>query len=268
MFKWTKKTYTTKLISSHLDFLSELGFQSLFLHHTNLVIMKFGVVIFPGSNCDQDLIDTLSQITQQEVVKLWHKDTDLQGCDFIGLPGGFSYGDYLRSGAIAKLSPIMSSVKEFSEKGGPVWGICNGFQILCEAHMLPGALLRNGKQKFICENVYLKTMTNNSLITRLLDTNKALKIPIAHAEGRYYADEQTIVEMQKNDQILFKYCNENGEITEAANPNQSLLNIAGICNKNRNVFGMMPHPERAANTDLYNTDGIAFFQSILAEVTA
>lgn len=230
--------------------------------------MKFGVVIFPGSNCDQDLIETLGQVTGQEVVKLWHKETDLQGCDFICLPGGFSYGDYLRSGAIAKLSPIMSSVKEFADKGGPVWGICNGFQILCEAHLLPGALLRNEKQKFLCSNVYIKAMTTNSKITSLLSTDKALKIPIAHAEGRYYADENTIRELHENDQILFKYCDMNGNITPESNPNGTVENIAGICNTGRNVFGMMPHPERAADPNLFNTDGRAFFESIMAEVLA
>lgn len=230
--------------------------------------MKFGVVIFPGSNCDHDLIETLEQVTGQEVVKLWHKDTDLMGCDFICLPGGFSYGDYLRSGAIAKLSPIMSSVKEFSEKGGPVWGICNGFQILCESQLLPGALLRNEKQKFQCANVYIQSMTSNSSITRLLPTHTALKIPIAHAEGRYYADEKTIQLLHENDQILFKYCDEKGNITSASNPNGSVENIAGICNAGRNVFGMMPHPERAANAALFNTDGRAFFESIMAEVLA
>lgn len=230
--------------------------------------MKFGVVIFPGSNCDQDLIETLQQVTGQEVVKLWHKDTDLNGCDFICLPGGFSFGDYLRSGAIAKLSPIMSSVKEFSENGGPVWGICNGFQILCEAQMLPGALLRNEKQKFHCNNVYIKSMTTNSKISSLLPVDQALKIPIAHAEGRYYADEKTLKNMVELDQILFKYCDVDGNITPESNPNGSIDNIAGICNAGRNVFGMMPHPERAANAALFNTDGRAFFESIMAEVMA
>lgn len=225
--------------------------------------MKFGVVIFPGSNCDQDLIDTLGEVTSQPVVKLWHKDTDLQGCDFICLPGGFSYGDYLRSGAIARLSPIMDSVKQFAAGGGPVLGICNGFQILCEAGLLPGALLRNEKQKFICDNVYLKCMTPQSLITAHLNTDKALKIPIAHAEGRYYADEATLNDLEANNQILFRYCDEAGNITEAANPNGSLRNIAGICNAQRNVMGMMPHPERAAHTALFNTDGRPFFEALV-----
>jgi phosphoribosylformylglycinamidine synthase len=228
--------------------------------------MKFGVVIFPGSNCDQDLIGTLETITAQEVVKLWHKDTDLQGCDFICLPGGFSYGDYLRSGAIARLSPIMGSVKSFSEKGGPVWGICNGFQILCEAQMLPGALLRNEKQHFICDNIYIRTENTNTRLTRLLPKGTSLKIPIAHAEGRYYADEKTLRQLEDNNQILFRYCNVEGQLTPESNLNGSVNSIAGICNAEKNVFGMMPHPERAAHKDLYNTDGVAFFESIVSEV--
>ncbi len=226
--------------------------------------MKFGVVIFPGSNCDMDLIDTLRGVTGQEVVQLWHKDTDLQGCDFIGLPGGFSYGDYLRSGAIAKLSPIMASVREFADKGGPVWGICNGFQILCEAHLLPGALLRNEKQKFICDNIYIRCEQNDTLISRNLPFQKALKIPIAHAEGRYYADDHVLNELESNGQVLFRYCNANGEVNPESNPNGSSRSIAGICNAGRNVFGMMPHPERAAHPSLFNTDGLAFFESILS----
>jgi len=228
--------------------------------------MKFGVVIFPGSNCDHDIIYTLKDIMKQDVVKLWHKDTDLQGCDFIVLPGGFSFGDYLRSGAIARFSPIMESVIEYANKGGYLMGICNGFQILCEAGLLPGALLHNNNQKFICKNIFIKPATKNSLPTALLNQDAALKIPIAHGEGRYYAEEKVIESLIKNDQILFKYCNEKGEITDDSNPNGSLLNIAGVTNEKRNVFGMMPHPERASDTVLRNTDGKLVFDSILASI--
>jgi len=228
--------------------------------------MKFGVVIFPGSNCDHDIIYTLKDIMKQDVVKLWHKDTDLQGCDFIVLPGGFSFGDYLRSGAIARFSPIMESVIEYAKNGGYLMGICNGFQILCEAGLLPGALLHNNNQKFICKNIFIKPATKNSLPTALLNQDAALKIPIAHGEGRYYAEEKVIESLIKNDQILFKYCNEKGEITDDSNPNGSLLNIAGVTNEKRNVFGMMPHPERASDTVLRNTDGKLVFDSILASI--
>jgi phosphoribosylformylglycinamidine synthase I len=228
--------------------------------------MKFGVVLFPGSNCDQDLILCLERNTNQQVVELWHKETDLQGCDMIFLPGGFSYGDYLRSGAIARFSPIMQSVIDFANKGGYVMGICNGFQILCEAGLLPGALLRNTDMKFSCSNIYLKAETNNSIVTAKLDKSKALKIPIAHGEGRYYANENSLKELVDNDQILFKYCSAEGEINNASNPNGSLLNIAGVCNTARNVFGMMPHPERAADPLLFNTDGLGIFESIMSSV--
>ena len=225
--------------------------------------MKFGVLIFPGSNCDHDLLYVLKKIVKQEVVPLWHKDKDLQGCDFIFLPGGFSYGDYLRSGAIARFSPIMESVAKYAKKGGYLMGICNGFQILCEAGLLPGALLHNNNQKFICKNTYIKPATLNSKVTQFLDANKALKIPIAHGEGRYYADAKTIKEMEKNEQILFKYCAADGVINDESNPNGSINNIAGVCNKERNVFGMMPHPERASDTELSNTDGKLIIDSII-----
>jgi len=230
--------------------------------------MKFGVVVFPGSNCDQDTIYTLETILDQEVVKLWHKDHDLQGADFIILPGGFSYGDYLRSGAIARFSPIMQEVIQFAQNGGYVMGICNGFQILTEAGLLPGALLHNESMKFICKNVYLKPATTNSLITSRLDPSKALKIPIAHGEGNYFADADTMKAIQDNDQILFHYCDEEGMVEPSASPNGSLLNIAGVCNAGRNVFGMMPHPERAVDPILGNQDGLAIFESILSTVNA
>ncbi len=228
--------------------------------------MKFGVVVFPGSNCDDDMMHVLGKVMQQETVKLWHKNEDLSGfsaSDCIVLPGGFSYGDYMRAGAIARFSPIMNAVIEFANAGGYVWGICNGFQILCEAGLLPGVLLRNANQKFVCKNTFIKVQTNNSPITAGIHRDKVLKIPIAHAEGRYYAGETTLQQLQDKDQILFRYCTENGSITEEANPNGTLLNIAGICNEERNVFGMMPHPERAAEAVLGNTDGRLLFESLL-----
>ena len=229
--------------------------------------MKFGVVIFPGSNCDDDMLHVLGDVMQQEVVPLWHKEKELTGfdtSDCIVLPGGFSYGDYLRAGAIARFSPIMQSVIDFAQNGGYVWGICNGFQILCESGLLPGVLLRNGRQQFICKNVFLRTETTNSAITAELNVGQVLEIPIAHAEGRFYTDETTLATLKANDQILFRYCTAAGELTEAANPNGALDHIAGICNARRNVFGMMPHPERASEAILGNTDGRLLFESLLA----
>lgn len=230
--------------------------------------MKFGVITFPGSNCDQDMIYVLESLMNCEVVQLWHKDTSLQGADFIVLPGGFSYGDYLRSGAIANYSPIMKNVVAHAENGGYVMGICNGFQILCESKLLPGTLLHNNHQKFSCKNIYLRADNNASLINRAVDTEDVLKIPIAHAEGRYYAPQGIIDEIEANQQVIYRYCDENGAITEAANPNGSINNIAGVCNKNRNVFGMMPHPERAADLELGNTDGMKIMASLLETVKA
>jgi phosphoribosylformylglycinamidine synthase len=224
--------------------------------------MKFGVVIFPGSNCDKDIIFAIQNTIGQQVVELWHKDQDLQNCDVIFLPGGFSYGDYLRSGAIAKFSPIMKEVINFAENGGYLIGICNGFQILTESGLLPGALLHNTNNKFICKNVYLKVNNHNSLITNQYN-GQAIKIPIAHGEGRFFADDITLEELEKNNQIIFKYCDKNGNISDDSNPNGSSANIAGICNKNKNVFGMMPHPERAADPLLSNVDGVNLFKSIL-----
>jgi phosphoribosylformylglycinamidine synthase subunit PurQ / glutaminase len=225
--------------------------------------MKVGVVIFPGSNCDQDAIYAFQNIFCCEVVLLFHKENDLQGCDLIFLPGGFSYGDYLRSGAIARFSPIMQNVIDFANKGGLVWGVCNGFQILCESQLLPGALLHNENQKFNCKNVHIKSQTSNSIITGKTNVNQTLKIPVAHGEGKFYCDEQTLVALKNNDQILFRYCDENGNITPESNPNGSIENIAGICNTGRNVFGMMPHPERVVDSQLYNTDGRILFESLL-----
>ena len=224
--------------------------------------MNFGVVIFPGSNCDKDIISCIERTVNQKVIELWHKDTDLQNCDVIFLPGGFSFGDYLRSGAIAKFSPIMDKVIDFGRNGGYIIGICNGFQILTESGLLPGALLHNTSNKFICKNVFLKINNTNTLVTNSYEKN-VIKVPIAHGEGRFFADENTIKDLKQNDQIIFKYCDSNGEVLESSNPNGSLENIAGICNKEKNIFGMMPHPERAADVLLSNTDGVALFKSIM-----
>ncbi len=224
--------------------------------------LKFGVVVFPGSNCDDDLIHVLGEGCHVCVEKIWHKSHTLPDLDGVFLPGGFSYGDYLRSGAIAKYANIMPAIKTFADQGGFVWGICNGFQILCEAGLLPGVLLQNKDQKFICENIFLKTMTDQSLITSEIKSGTVLKIPIAHADGRYYADDATLTSLIQHDQIIFKYCDTQGQLTEESNLNGSLLNIAGICNFNRNVYGMMPHPERASEDILGNQDGLAMFQSL------
>lgn len=228
--------------------------------------MKFGVVVFPGSNCDDDMIHVLGDVLGANVTKLWHKDHDLKGLstdDCIVIPGGFSYGDYLRSGAIARFSHVMTEVIKFARNGGKVLGICNGFQVLCEAGLLPGTLLKNENQKFICKNIYLKSATENSALNHGIDSNQALKIPIAHADGRFYATPDALREIEDNDQVLFRYCDENTQVQPSANPNGSLNNIAGICNVERNVFGMMPHPERAAEPIFGNTDGMAIFESLL-----
>ncbi len=225
--------------------------------------MKFGVVVFPGSNCDHDMIYVLKKKLGQEVVTLWHKERDLQGVDIVMLPGGFSYGDYLRSGAIARFSPIMDEVIRFASGGGYVFGICNGFQILCEAHLLPGALLHNPSHRFICRNAYITSATANSLVTAATRPGEALKIPVAHGEGRFFASDDSLKKLRDNDQVLFRYCDEGGRVTPQSNPNDSVENIAGICNKGRNVFGMMPHPERAADDELGNEDGKVIFDGIL-----
>ena len=220
--------------------------------------MKFGVFVFPGSKCDRDMQDALQSDLGQEVKMLWHKDESLLGFtteDCIVLPGGFSYGDYLRTGAIARFSPIMKAVIDFAGRGGKVLGVCNGFQILCESHLLPGVLLRNNNRQYICKNIYLKD-----------NTEHIYKIPIAHGEGRYYADEATLDKLESNGQVLFRYCDIEGNVTDAANPNGASRNIAGICNESRNVFGMMPHPERACSTALGNTDGRRIFNVLFSLV--
>lgn len=214
--------------------------------------MKFGVVVFPGSNCDRDMQDSLQHDLGREVVMLWHKDKDLSMFstdDCIILPGGFSYGDYLRCGAIARFSPMMQSVIDFANRGGKVLGVCNGFQILCESGLLPGVLLQNANQQFICKNVYIKN-----------GNGEALKIPIAHGEGRFFADDATLDQLEANNQVIFRYCDENGNIDAAHNPNGAVRNIAGIKNEGNNVFGMMPHPERATSTALNNLDGKKVFE--------
>ena len=216
--------------------------------------MKFGVVVFPGSNCDRDMIDALQNDLKQEVIPLWHKDKDISMFttdDCIVLPGGFSYGDYLRCGAIARFSPMMQSVIEFANRGGKVLGVCNGFQILCESGLLPGVLLRNANQKFICKNVFIKNGDDG-----------ALKIPIAHGEGRYYASDEVLQQLEDNNQVIYRYCSEGGDINEESNPNGTVLNIAGICNEGKNVFGMMPHPERACSESLHNIDGKIVFKTL------
>lgn len=220
--------------------------------------MKFGVVVFPGSNCDRDVYNALTHNLGQQCRMLWHKDSDLSEFkmgDCIILPGGFSYGDYLRTGAIARFSPIMQSIVAFANNGGNVLGICNGFQILCEAHLLPGALLRNEEQKFICRNTHVKHHDGT-----------VLKIPIAHGEGRYYANEETLNELEKNSQVLLQYCNKNGHTTNESNSNGSVRNIAGISNKEGNVIGMMPHPERACSHVLGNTDGQVLFNKMFSQI--
>jgi phosphoribosylformylglycinamidine synthase len=226
--------------------------------------MKFGVVVFPGSNCDEDLVYTMGDILGQEVVKLWHKDTDIQGCDFIMVPGGFSYGDYLRSGAIARFSPIMNEVIAHANRGGYVMGICNGFQILTEAKLLPGALLHNTSRKFICKNVHLKADNNSTLLTQGLSLETTFKVPIAHGEGNFFASADEIKKIEDNGQVLFRYCDELGNITPESNPNGALNNIAGVSNATKNVFGMMPHPERASDFELTNTDGRMILESLLS----
>ena len=225
--------------------------------------MKCGVVTFPGSNCNHDMMYALGNILGQEVVELWHKDTDTQNCELIVLPGGFSYGDYLRSGAIARFSPIMDAVINHANKGGLLLGICNGFQILCESGLLPGALLHNNNQKFICKNVYLTPYSKTAGLTKDLTQGKAYKIPIAHGEGRYFADDDTIQSLFDKDQVLFQYCNQDGIINDEVNPNGSVQNIAGVTNAAKNVMGMMPHPERAVDELLGNQDGVALFESLI-----
>lgn len=224
---------------------------------------KVGVVVFPGSNCDRDAFNAFGSVMNQKVEFLWHKDTNLDGVDVVVLPGGFSYGDYLRSGAIARFSPIMNEVMRFAKRGGLVMGICNGFQVLVESGLLPGALLKNAKLKFVCRQVYLRTETTGTPFTSALEQGQILKVPVAHGDGNYYADEATLKSLEDEDQIVFRYSTRDGEITKEANPNGSIFNIAGIVNKNRNVLGMMPHPERASEEILGSASGALVLKSVI-----
>jgi phosphoribosylformylglycinamidine synthase len=230
--------------------------------------VKFGVVIFPGSNCDHDAYHVISKHVGQPVSFVWHKETDLSGYDCVILPGGFSYGDYLRAGALASFSPVMKSIKEFAARGGLVLGICNGFQILCEAGLLPGALMRNRDLHFRCEHVFVRVESTDTPFTNELRRGEVLRIPIAHAEGNYTCDDATLHELQSEDRVIFRYCDAEGSATDEANPNGARDNIAGICNRERNVFGMMPHPERACEELLGSSDGRGVFRSVASTLAA
>ena len=225
--------------------------------------MKFGVIIFPGSNCDHDAYWTIQQVARQPVTFLWHDSHDLENCDAIIVPGGFAFGDYLRTGAIAKFSPVMESVRKFAAGGGLVLGICNGFQILCESGLLPGALMRNIGLKYVCKPVQVRVENNETPFTNTCRKGEVLTIPIGHMEGNYFCDEATLAELKRDNRIVFRYSNPQGQITKDANPNGSLENIAGICSPGRNVLGMMPHPERAAEPELGGIDGCKIFESLV-----
>jgi phosphoribosylformylglycinamidine synthase subunit PurQ / glutaminase len=226
--------------------------------------MKFGVLVFPGSNCDHDTYNVIAEIAKQPVTFLWHDSADLENCDAILVPGGFAYGDYLRTGAIARFSPVMQAVKKFAAGGGLVLGICNGFQILCEAGLLPGALMRNAGLKYICKQVHLRTETADSPFTHKLVKGQVVQIPIGHMEGNYFCDAETLETLKREDRIVFRYSDVSGEITAAANPNGSLENIAGILSEGRNVLGMMPHPDRSSEELLGSADGLHIFDSLVA----
>ncbi len=228
--------------------------------------MKFGVLVFPGSNCDHDAHHVLSEVAHQPVTFLWHESTDLEQCDAILVPGGFAYGDYLRTGAIAHFAPVMQAVKKFANSGGLVLGICNGFQILCESGLLPGALMRNQGLKYICKQVHLRVETSETPFTQTLRAGQVLKIPIGHMEGNYFCDEQTLTTLEKDDRIAFRYATAEGDVTPGANPNGSLANIAGIVSEGRNVLGMMPHPDRSSEALLGSADGLPIFQSMMMQL--
>ena len=225
--------------------------------------MKFGVLVFPGSNCDHDTAHVLSAVAGQPVVMLWHDSPSLEDADAILVPGGFAYGDYLRTGAIARFSPVMQSVKKFAENGGPVLGICNGFQILCEAGLLPGALLRNAGLKYVCRQIHLRVETTNSIYTRDFKEKQVLKVPVGHMEGNYFCDAETFTMLERDKRIAFRYCDATGVISSESNPNGSLSNIAGVLNVGRNVLGMMPHPDRSSEAMLGSADGFGIFQSLV-----
>ncbi len=230
--------------------------------------MKFGVIVFPGSNCDHDAYHVISKHVGQPVDFIWHRDTDLSAYDAVIIPGGFSYGDYLRVGALASFSPVISSVKEFAARGGLVLGICNGFQILCEAGLLPGALIRNRDLHFICEHVNVRVETSDTPFTNELRQGEVLRLPIAHAEGNYVCDDRTLAELEREDRIVFRYTDAEGRLTPEANPNGSRASIAGICSRERNVLGLMPHPERACEDLLGSSDGRDLFRSLAATLAA
>ena len=224
--------------------------------------MKFGVLVFPGSNCDHDTYNVIENIIEQPVTFLWHASENLEGCDAILVPGGFAYGDYLRTGAIAKFAPVMQSVIKFAGNGGLVFGICNGFQILCESGLLPGALMRNASQNYICKQVHLRTETTDSPFTHGIEKSRILQMPIGHMEGNYFCDAETLAKLKAQDRIAFRYATPSGEITPAANPNGSLENIAGVLSEGRNVLGMMPHPDRSSESLLGSADGLLLFRSL------
>ena len=226
--------------------------------------MKFAVVVFPGSNCDDDAYHAVKHVLGQEADLVWHKDADLKGAEVVILPGGFAHGDYLRTGAMARFSPIMSEVVAFAERGGPVLGICNGFQVLLEAGLLPGAMLRNRGLKFLCEHVHVRVEQVDTPFTNACVPGQVLRIPIAHGEGNYFADPETIARLEKNRQVVFRYTTAAGEVTDLANPNGSVAAIAGLCSERRNVVGLMPHPERACESALGSTDGLVIFESVVA----
>jgi phosphoribosylformylglycinamidine synthase I len=230
--------------------------------------LKFGVIVFPGSNCDHDAYHVISKQVGQPVDFIWHRDTNLASYDALIIPGGFSYGDYLRAGALARFSPVMESVKKFAASGRFVLGICNGFQILCEAGLLPGALIRNRDLHFICEHVFVRVETSDTPFTNEVAQRSVLQLPIAHAEGNYVCDDATFEELQQQDRIVVRYCDENGQVTAAANPTGARDNIAGICNRERNVLGLMPHPERACEDLLGSSDGRDIFRSLAATLAA
>ncbi len=230
--------------------------------------MKFGVIIFPGSNCDHDAFWTIQQVAKQPVTFLWHESQDLENCDAIIVPGGFAFGDYLRTGAIAKFSPVMESVRRFADRGGLVLGICNGFQILCESGLLPGALMRNAGLKYVCKPVQVRVENASTPFTNACSQGEVLTIPIGHMEGNYFCDQPTLDELMRTNRIVFRYSTEGGEIAESANPNGSLENIAGICNAGGNVVGMMPHPERSAEPELGCTDGMKIFHSMVGAMAS
>jgi phosphoribosylformylglycinamidine synthase len=225
--------------------------------------MKFSIIVFPGSNCDHDAYHAVKHVLGQEAEFVWHKETSLNGADVVVLPGGFSHGDYLRTGAIARFSPVMAAVGDFVRAGGPVLGICNGFQILCEAGLLPGAMLRNRDLKFHCEYVHLRVEQTDTPFTSRASTGQVLRVPIAHGEGNYYAEPEVVSGLEASGRVIFRYCDARGQITDAANPNGALNSIAGICNAQRNVVGLMPHPERACEAALGSADGLVMFESVM-----